>query len=155
MFDMQSIMYIAIFIGMQVGLVFMFSLIRKLRKEVKSFKEYMILVNLQYAQQEKIIQATDKDPNTESNTEKIFKYIGKQLETLTDFINTEENEFMSEQEKLQYIQNKIILRVKEVIAEVEGDNSDLLNDQLITDIIGYILKFISPFIIKPNKPVIE
>ncbi len=155
MFDMQSIMYIAIFIGMQVGLVFMFSLIRKLRKEVKSFKEYMILVNLQYAQQEKIIQATDKDPNTESNTEKIFKYIGKQLETLTDFINTEENEFMSEQEKLQYIQNKIILRVKEVIAEVEGDNSDLLNDQLITDVIGYILKFISPFIIKPNKPVIE
>lgn len=152
---MQSIMYIAIFIGMQVGLVFMFSLIRKLRKEVKSFKEYMILVNLQYAQQEKIIQATDKDPNTESNTEKIFKYIGKQLETLTDFINTEENEFMSEQEKLQYIQNKIILRVKEVIAEVEGDNSDLLNDQLITDVIGYILKFISPFIIKPNKPVIE
>ncbi len=155
MFDMQSIMYIAIFIGMQVGLVFMFSLIRKLRKEVKSFKEYMILVNLQYAQQEKIIQATDKDPNTESNTEKIFKYIGKQLETLTDFINTEENEFMSEQEKLQYIQNKIILRVKEVIAEVEGDNSDLLNDQLITDVIGYILKFISPFIIKPNKPAIE
>lgn len=152
---MQSIMYIAIFIGMQVGLVFMFSLIRKLRKEVKSFKEYMILVNLQYAQQEKIIKATDKDPNTESNTEKIFKYIGKQLETLTDFINTEENEFMSEQEKLQYIQNKIILRVKEVIAEVEGDNSDLLNDQLITDVIGYILKFISPFIIKPNKPVIE
>ncbi len=152
---MQSIMYIAIFIGMQVGLVFMFSLIRKLRKEVKSFKEYMILVNLQYAQQEKIIQATDKDPNTESNTEKIFKYIGKQLETLTDFINTEENEFMSEQEKLQYIQNKIILRVKEVIAEVEGDNSDLLNDQLITDVIGYILKFISPFIIKPNKPAIE
>lgn len=152
---MQSIMYITIFIGMQVGLVFMFSLIRKLRKEVKSFKEYMILVNLQYAQQEKIIQATDKDPNTESNTEKIFKYIGKQLETLTDFINTEENEFMSEQEKLQYIQNKIILRVKEVIAEVEGDNSDLLNDQLITDVIGYILKFISPFIIKPNKPAIE
>lgn len=152
---MQSIMYIAIFIGMQVGLVFMFSLIRKLRKEVKSFKEYMILVNLQYAQQEKIIQATDKDPNTESNTEKIFKYIGKQLETLTDFINTEENEFMNEQEKLQYIQNKIILRVKEVITEVEGDNSDLLNDQLITDVIGYILKFISPFIIKPNKPVIE
>lgn len=155
MFDMQSIMYIAIFIGMQVGLVFMFSLIRKLRKEVKSFKEYMILVNLQYAQQEKIIQATDKDPNTESNTEKIFKYIGKQLETLTDFINTEENEFMNEQEKLQYIQNKIILRVKEVITEVEGDNSDLLNDQLITDVIGYILKFISPFIIKPNKPAIE
>ena len=149
MFDMQSIMYLAIFIGMQVGLVFMFSLIRKLRKEVKSFKEYMILVNLQYAQQEKIIQATDKDPNTESNTEKIFKYIGKQLETLTDFINTEENEFMNEQDKLQYIQNKIILRVKEVIAEVEGSNSDLLNDQLITDVIGYILKFISPFIIKP------
>ena len=146
---MQSIMYFAIFIGMQVGLVFMFSLIRKLRKEVKSFKEYMILVNLQYAQQEKIIQATDKDPNTESNTEKIFKYIGKQLETLTDFINTEENEFMNEQDKLQYIQNKIILRVKEVIAEVEGSNSDLLNDQLITDVIGYILKFISPFIIKP------
>ena len=146
---MQSIMYLAIFIGMQVGLVFMFSLIRKLRKEVKSFKEYMILVNLQYAQQEKIIQATDKDPNTESNTEKIFKYIGKQLETLTDFINTEENEFMNEQDKLQYIQNKIILRVKEVIAEVEGSNSDLLNDQLITDVIGYILKFISPFIIKP------
>jgi len=62
---------------------------------------------------------------------------------------------MNEQEKLQYIQNKIILRVKEVITEVEGDNSDLLNDQLITDVIGYILKFISPFIIKPNKPVIE
>jgi len=56
---------------------------------------------------------------------------------------------MNEQDKLQYIQNKIILRVKEVIAEVEGSNSDLLNDQLITDVISYILKFISPFIIKP------
>lgn len=147
-FDLNTIMYLAIFLGLQVGIQFLFVLVRKLRKEVKTFKEMMLLVNLQYQQQDKIIKQTDKDPNSESRTEKIFKYVGKQIETVTDFVNADENEFMSETDKIQYVQTKIIERVKEVIKDAEGENSELINDQLIIDITGYVLKFITPFIIK-------
>lgn len=156
MFDLNTILYIVLFAGMQIGLVFLFQLIRKLRKEIKTVREYMLLVNLQYQQQDKIIKQSDKDPMTDTNTEKIFKYIGRQLDVVTDFINQEENEFMDESQKLQYIQTKIIEEVKKVIIEVEGSNSELLNEQMIADIISYVLKFLTPFIVKQTvKPLAQ
>jgi len=32
-------------------------------------------------------------------------------------VNTDENEFMSEEQKVQYIQNKIVSKIKELIKE--------------------------------------
>ncbi len=137
-----------IFVGFQIGMVFLFNLLRRMRKEVVSFKEYMTLVNLQYQQAERIIQNMDDDPNTESKMEKVFRYIGKQLETISDVVHVDENEFMTEEQKIQSFQNKIVDKVQFVIKEYEGDDSDLLNDKLILDTVNFVLKFLSPLLFK-------
>jgi len=46
-------------------------------------------------------------------------------------VNTDENEFMSEEQKVQYIQNKIVSKIKELIKEQEGENSELLDEEMI------------------------
>ena len=146
----NTIIQLVIAVGGQVGLLFLFQYLKKIRKEFKTLKEYLLLVNLQYQTAEKIVKQTDKDPNTESRFEKIFKYVGKAIETVTDMVNTDENEFMSEEQKIQYIQNKIVSKIKELIRDQEGENSELLDEEMIQTTVVYILKFISPLIVTKN-----
>ncbi len=139
---------IQIFIGFQIGMLLLFNLVKRMRKEVTSFREYMTLVNLQYQQAGKIMEAMDKDPEVESRGEKIFRYVGEQLKTINNLAYLDEDELMSDEQKIQKVREKIINKVRFIIKEYEGENSELLNDKLILDTVGFVLQFVSPMIIK-------
>lgn len=149
----NTIIQLVVAVGGQIGLLFLFQYLRKIRKDFKTLKEYLLLVNLQYQTAEKIVKQTDKDPNTVSKFERIFEYVGRGIELVTEMINTDENEFMSEEQKVQYIQNKIVSKIKELIKEQEGENSELLDEEMIQSTVLYILKFISPLLVTKQKSV--
>lgn len=136
-------------LGIIVQSTFVYKYLKKLNKSVDDMQSYMNSIKMGVTFLEQFVQAQDKDPNTESNTEKMVRYIKIAINSLGEFLSLQENEMLGPDEKNKKLKDFMIEQVKETIITYEGEDSELLNEDKILDMVNMLLNFIWP-LIKPE-----
>lgn len=139
--------------GVQVLIVvqssYLYRYLKKLNKSVGNMQAYMNSIKMGVSFLEQMIQAQDTDPNTESNKEKMVKYVRIAVESVDEFFKIQENEMLSPDEKNRKLKDFMVDQLKETIKVYEGENSELLDEEKIMNMVNMLLEFVWP-LVKPE-----
>lgn len=136
-----EILVIAILAASAVGAAYGLSKLKKLTTQIKNLETLVKGTKIQYSQFEKLVQFLDKDPETTSTFEKVVKYLGIVIEELNEQVIASIQEYETEEQKVQYLKEFILKNVRKVIIEIEGSNSELLDENTIEQQVSQFLDY--------------
>lgn len=140
-------------VGIQVLVVvqssYLYKYLKKLNSSVDNMQSYMNSIKMGVSFLEQMIKAQDTDPNTESNKEKMVKYVRIAVNSIDEFFKLQENEMLGPDEKNRKLKDFMVDKVKETIKVYEGENSELLDEEKIMNMVNMLLEFVWP-LVKPE-----
>lgn len=119
--------------------------IKKLSVKIKSLEQLVKGMKVQYLQFEKIVQFLDKNPNVDTIFEKVVKYLGIAIEELNEQVIASLAEYETPEQKIEFLKSFLMRNLRRVIIEIEGENSELLDEEAIA---AQVEKFLEYFLEK-------
>lgn len=117
------------------------SKLTKLTIKVKNLETLMNVTKISYQQFEKLISFMDKEPEVESGFEKVVRYLGVAIEEFNEQVLASIQTYETEEQKKQFLKEFIIKQVRYTIVEIEGSNTELLDEELIVSQVDKFLDF--------------
>lgn len=117
------------------------SKLKKLTIKVKNLETLMKVTKTSYQQFEKLVSFMDKEPEVESGFEKVVRYLGVAIEQFDEQILASIQTYETEEQKKKFLRDFIIKQVRYTIIEIEGNNTELLDEELIISQVDKFLEF--------------
>lgn len=117
------------------------SKLKKLTIKVKNLETLMNVTKISYQQFEKLVSFMDKEPEVESGFEKVVRYLGVAIEQFDEQILASIQTYETEEQKKKFLRDFIIKQVRYTIIEIEGNNTELLDEELIISQVDKFLEF--------------
>ncbi len=117
------------------------SKLKKLTIKVKNLETLMNVTKISYQQFEKLVSFMDKEPEVESGFEKVVRYLGVAIEEFDEQVLASIQTYETEEQKKQFLKEFIIKQVRYTIIEIEGSNTELLDEELIVSQVDKFLDF--------------
>ena len=135
-------------IGILVGIIIAvgqvqwgLSKLKTLTIKVKNLETLMKVTKTSYQQFEKLVSFMDKEPEVESGFEKVVRYLGVAIEEFDEQVLASIQTYETEEQKKQFLKEFIIKQVRYTIVEIEGSNTELLDEELIVSQVDKFLDF--------------
>ncbi len=135
-------------IGILVGIIIAvgqvqwgLSKLKTLTIKVKNLETLMKVTKTSYQQFEKLVSFMDKEPEVESGFEKVVRYLGVAIEQFDEQILASIQTYETEEQKKKFLRDFIIKQVRYTIIEIEGNNTELLDEELIISQVDKFLEF--------------
>lgn len=117
------------------------SKLKTLTIKVKNLETLMKVTKTSYQQFEKLVSFMDKEPEVESGFEKVVRYLGVAIEQFDEQILASIQTYETEEQKKKFLRDFIIKQVRYTIIEIEGNNTELLDEELIISQVDKFLEF--------------
>lgn len=147
--DIALIVSIVIQVLIVVQSSYLYKYLKKLNGSVDNMQGYMNSIKMGVSFLEQMIQAQDKDPDTESNKEKMVKYVRIAVDSVDEFLKLQESEAYGPEEKNKRLKDFMVDQVRESIKIYEGEDSELLDEDKIVNMVNMLLGFVWP-LVKPE-----